>query len=374
MEWTNERIAHLAFLQSPKIGSNRLRALKKTFGSLHAAWQGKWHEWQKAGLSVEVCNALVQLRESFDTTTSIARLKQDQISLLLREDPLYPPLLHQLNDPPEALFARGTIRHLPWIAIVGSRRMTPYGARFLHDIIPDLLQAGCGVVSGLALGIDGRAHQEALTSQGYTLAFLGGGVDNASLYPRAHLHLAQEILASGGALLSEFAPGTESRAFHFPLRNRLIAGSSVATVVIEATLDSGSLITAKSALEENREVLAVPGPYWSPTSAGCHRLIQAGAQLCTGSDDILRLIRMDRPAVTEAARSQLPLDDFERRILERLFEPRSLDALAHDLQEPTHRLSSALSLLELKGLISFLEGQGWLRQRPKPSPIKQTSL
>lgn len=314
------------------------------------------------------------MRAVFDKDQTIGQLEKEQISLLLREDSSYPALLHQTSDQPEALFMRGNIRVLPWIALVGSRHMTSYGERCVQELVPELIQTGCGIVSGLALGIDGAVHRAALKASGYTVAFLGGGIDNASLYPRSHVDLAREILEAGGALLSEFAPGTESRGFHFPLRNRLIAGSSLATVVVEATLDSGSLITAKSALEENREVFAIPGPIWSAASAGCHRLIQSGAQLCTKTDDILRLLKVDRPQVIEEAQVRLPLDAFERRVLETLSEPRSIDLLSRLLQEAPGKLSAALSLLELKGLVTFLEGQGWLVKNQKPSPIRQTSL
>lgn len=370
MEWTDERIAHLAFLQCPKIGSSRLRALKAACGSLHHAWQGSIRDWQEAGLSQEVCEDIQRCRRKFTAEVVTKELEHEGIFLLLREDPLYPSLLQQTSDPAEALFVRGKLRSIPWIALVGSRQMTSYGERCLQSLVPDLVQAQCGIISGLALGIDGAVHRTTLRVHGYTAAFLGGGINEDAIYPRLHLDLAHEILENGGALISEFPPGTASRNFHFPLRNRLIAGSSLATVVIEATLNSGSLITAKSALEENREVFAVPGPIWSEMSAGCHRLIQAGAQLCTRSEDILRLLASDRPQAIEEAQVRLPLDAFERKLLEALREPRSIDRLSTLLTESTGKLSATLSLLELKGLVSFLEGQGWLAKTTKPSPIR----
>ncbi len=370
MEWTDERIAHLALLQTPKIGSSRIRALKAVFGSLQAAWKGSVERVREAGLPAEACEAFRIVRKNFDAQKAIHTLEEQEIFFVLREDPSYPALLHQTSDQPEALFIRGRIRTLPWIALVGSRNMTSYGERCVNEVVPDLVRAGCGIVSGLALGVDGAVHRAALTAQGYTVAFLGGGIDEMSLYPRSHVDLAHKILAQGGALVSEFAPGTASRSFHFPLRNRLIAGSSLATVVIEATLDSGSLITAKSALEENREVFAIPGPIWCHASAGCHRLIQSGAQLCTKAEDILRLLKVDRPQVMEEAQVRLPLDAFERRILAELTEPRSLNLLSRRLEEAPGKLSSALSLLELKGLITSLEGQGWMVKNQKPSLMR----
>ena len=319
---------------------------------------------------MDACQSLQELRHTFHSDLAIASLEREGIQVVLTTDTEYPPLFHQIHDRPEALFVRGSVRHLPWIALVGSRNMTSYGERCLRELIPDLIAAGAGIISGLALGVDGAVHRTALATGGYTAAFLGGGIDNASLYPRSHVDLAHAILKSGGALFSEFPPKTASRSFHFPLRNRLIAGSSLATIVVEATLDSGSLITAKSALEENREVFAIPGPIWNPASAGCHRLIQSGAQLCGSSRDVLRLLQADRPQVIEDVQVRLPLDAFERQILSALNEPRSLDLLSRLLEVSPGKLSSSLSLLELKGLVHKLEGQGWMAKNQKASPIR----
>lgn len=360
MEWTKEREAHLAFLQHPGIGSRRLRTLKATFGTLERAWLASTTAWRQAGLPDKEVSALSLLRKAQRVHQAHTLLEQDAITLLLPTDPEYPPLLHRLSDRPEALFVRGTIRTMPWIAFVGSRNMTSYGERCIQELIPPLVAAGCGIVSGLALGIDGAAHRAALKTRGYTAAFLGGSVDESGIYPREHLKLAHEILEHGGALFSEFPPGTPSMPFLFPLRNRLIAGSTLATVVVEAALNSGSLITAKSALEENREVLALPGPIWSKTSAGCNRLIQAGAHLCTSASDILELLQIDRPQVMAEAQTRLPLDAFEKTLLEILSEPLSIDHIARKLKEPSPKISSSLSLLELKGLVQNLDGQNWL--------------
>ncbi|MBP7134015.1 DNA-processing protein DprA [Patescibacteria group bacterium] len=370
MEWTNEHLAHLAFLQHPKIGSRRLRALKERFGTLHRAVQARPSEWEAAGIPLELCSSLNGLRRHFDSDRAIKALEQEHIRLILPSDPEFPPLFDRMSDKAEALFVRGPLKALPWIAFVGSRRMSSYGLRCIQELVPPLVAAGCGIVSGLALGIDGAAHDAALKANGYTIAFLGGGVNDASIYPRTHLNLAHRILEQGGAIVSEFPPHTESRSFHFPLRNRLIAGSCLATVVIEATLESGSLITAKSALEENREVLAVPGPIWNQTSAGCHRLIQAGAGLCTSAADILTLLHIDRPELMATAHAKLPLDAFDRAIIALLTEPRSTDDLTRHLNAPPSQVASALSLLELKGVVEALEGGLWLLCGQKTGPIK----
>ncbi|HVM90908.1 MAG TPA: DNA-processing protein DprA, partial [Verrucomicrobiae bacterium] len=203
------------------------------------------------------------------------------IEYIPKDDTRFPPLLRHLSDPPNGLYLRGTLKDLPSVSVVGTRRCTPYGRRAAREIVSGLVSSGLGIISGLALGIDGEAHAAALDAGGYTVAILATGIDDLTLYPREHVRLARRILESGGALLSESPPGSPSFKFAFPKRNRIIAGYAPATVIVEATQDSGSLITARLALEENRELLAVPGSIFSETAAGCHELIKLGAKPCT---------------------------------------------------------------------------------------------
>ncbi|MDF2924736.1 MAG: dprA [Paenibacillaceae bacterium] len=205
---------------------------------------------------------------------------------ITRLDPEYPPLLNQTGEPPWVLYAIGRteLLHKPAIAVVGTRLPTVYGKRMAELISRGLSQAGVAVVSGLARGIDGAAHQGAVAGAGGTIAVLGSGID--VIYPREHAHLYRE-LAEKGLILSEYPPGTRSVPGLFPKRNRIIAGLALGTLVIEAALKSGSLITSDIALEESRDVFALPGPVTSPKSAGTNNLIQSGAKLVACAEDIL---------------------------------------------------------------------------------------
>lgn len=199
----------------------------------------------------------------------------------------WPTLLDQIEDPPPILWAWGNLQALalPMLAVVGTRHPTSLGRVQAARFAQAFAEAGIGVVSGLALGVDGRAHHGALTAQGITVAVLGGGVD--VLYPRRHAHLRSCLLAAGGLLLSEHPPGSDVRPSHFPQRNRIITGLSHGVVVIEAACQSGSLVSARLALEQNREVFALPGAVDNPQAAGCHTLIQQGAMLVTSPEEVL---------------------------------------------------------------------------------------
>jgi DNA processing protein len=326
---------------------------------------------QRIGFTEERCFAWRAWRAQFDIDRVLTLCEREEIQLLFDSDPLYPPLLQQTHAPPQLLFVRGMLSTAPAIAIVGSRRCTRYGQEIATRFGSELAQQGCVVVSGLALGIDGYAHRGALDVNGLTHAIVANGLDEASWYPREHVRLANEILSKNGCLLSEQPPGIRPRRESFPIRNRLIAGFSLATVVIEAVEKSGSLITARLALEENREVLAVPGPLFQPTSRGPHLLIQAGAMLCTSVTDIFRAIALDQPKRVAEARDALPLNPEEKALLLHLTEPRTTEYLAKILEKTPGELLSALSLLELKGLAFSPEPDVWLCQK-KPSLSTRT--
>lgn len=283
------------------------------------------------------------------------------IEYISKDDPRFPPLLRQIADSPEGLYVRGTIRDLPSISVVGTRRCTSYGRRATKEIVSDLAASGFGIISGMALGIDGEAHKAALDANGYTIAVLGTGIDEETIYPREHLSLAHRILDAGGAIVSEFPPGSPSMKHVFPRRNRLIAGWSQATLVIEADENSGSLITAKLALEENREVLAVPGSIWSQVSKGCHRLLTLGAKVCTGHRDILETLELDRPELISQARASMPLSSEESHILDCVVGQIHVDDLVIAAKRSTSIVSAHLAILEIKGYVAQLGGQIWSR-------------
>ncbi len=298
-------------------------------------------------------------------------LAHQQVTVLTEASADYPSLLKTIPKAPPVLYVRGNLDclHLPQLAVVGSRHATPAGIENTRHFTRHMARAGFAITSGLALGIDAAAHKACLEAKGRTLAVLGTGIDRA--YPVRNRHLAEQILDGGGALISEFPLGTTPMAANFPRRNRIISGLSLGVLVIEAALKSGSLITAAVALEQGREVFAIPGSIHNPVSRGCHRLIKNGAALVESADDILeQLGGMLDFKYAEVAESQ---DQFVRKTATELldkeqqilmlsmgFEPIDIERLANRTGLSVAQLSGQLIELELKGLIARC-GQGYQR-------------
>jgi DNA processing protein len=351
-----------------------LRALVHFAGSVEEAWNADDALLKAAGFTAEAREIFADHRRTWEIDAETHRLFASGITLVSESSPNYPELLRHIYDPPLALYVRG---ELPpegtRVAVVGSRNASPYGRSVTHAIVRPLAARGCTIVSGLAYGIDAEAHRASLAVHGRTIAILGSGVDEASLYPRAHRPLAAEIVAQGGAVASEFPPGTGARPEHFPQRNRLIAGMSHAVVVMEASATSGALITARLALEENREVLAVPGPITSPLSAGTHRLIKEGAAPACSAEDVLDALALRDvlalPRAAEAAPADTALGHPEGaptetagRVLRVLtLDPQPIDAIIVASTLPPHEASAALSLLELQGSARDVGGKNYVR-------------
>lgn len=283
------------------------------------------------------------------------------IRALSSESPHYPLLLKEISSSPAFLFFRGDpvlLSAVHPVAVVGTRRISDYGRQVLQDIIPPLVKAGVTIVSGLAHGIDGLAHEIALKNGGKCVAVLGNGLD--MIYPSAHRNLARDILANGGAIVSELPPGLGPLPQFFPARNRIISGLSKATVVVEAKEKSGSLITAQFALEQNRDVYAVPGNIFAENQQGANRLIAQGAYPLLSAALLLQQLQLtpDRQ-VSDAA--VLAFDSPEERALyEALQEPRSLDELAQHGEVEISKISQLLSMMELKGFVKIF-GQRYVR-------------
>lgn len=276
-----------------------------------------------------------------------------------RDDPSYPRLLGEIHDPPATLYVRGAwpLSERPWLAVVGTRKPSMYGRRATSDLIEPAARAGIGIVSGMAFGIDTAAHLSAIRIGAPTVAVLGAGVDDESLYPRGNAELAKQILDHGGTLLSELPPGTKVHPFHFPVRNRIIAGLCKATLIIEATIKSGTLITARLALEENREVLAVPGPITSLASEGPNNLIKMGARPITSVADLLAVYDLQTP---ESAAIQAGSAE-EAAILAILTrEPKHVDDLVTESSLPTPVVLRTLTLMEMKGSAIHAGGQHYV--------------
>jgi DNA processing protein len=291
---------------------------------------------------------------------------------LIRGTPGYPQLLEEICDPPLVLYARGQLGslQLPCIAIVGTRRPTIYGLQMAQGIASDLGNRGIGIVSGLARGIDGAAHRGCLENGGNTIAVLGCGID--IVYPREHRQLTQKILEKG-LLLSEFAPGTSPSPQNFPVRNRIISGLSLGTVIIEASEYSGSLITARLAMEQNREVFALPGNLTSPQSFGPNFLIKQGAKLVQSWRDVVEELPSDIRAEIFAKEDSKPsaapelelLSDEENRLLDllKMDETTQFDKLYRMSNLSIPHLSDLLLHLEMKGRIRQLPGNLYVKHR-----------
>jgi DNA processing protein len=290
---------------------------------------------------------------AFDGAAYIRDLDRQRLRWVARSAAEFPERLASIHDPPPGLFLRGGgpagLLSAPTIAIVGARSCTDYGAHVARSLARELAAAGVAVVSGLARGIDGWAHRGALDAGGTTVAVLGCGVDRD--YPRAHAALAAQI-AERGLIVSEYPPGVAPAPWRFPARNRVIAGLAQATLVVEARERSGALITADFALEEGREVLAVPGEITSALSAGTNALLALGAKMVTNSADVLELFGLAPTPVGHP-----PLGPAAGRVLGRLGEaPASVDELGHALELDAGTLAAALSELELHGLVDGAAG------------------
>lgn len=281
------------------------------------------------------------------------------IRLLHPTDSMWPPGLAHASPPPKRLFLRGRLPETAGIAVVGTRRISPYGRACAEMLTLEIVRLGMPVVSGLALGIDGAAHEAAVQHGGKTVAVIGSGIDDRSIYPRKHFGLAQRILESGGAVLSEYPPGAPSFASHFPERNRIIAALSRAVLVIEAPRKSGAMITARLALDMGREVWAVPGAITQENSQGPNELIRNGATPITGPDDIAQALGFEVRNGGRQARL-FPMEDLsppERAVAEKLSSGiDTADALARALRLSIIAVSSLLTTLELKGLVRSIGG------------------
>lgn len=357
----DELAAWLRLLLVPGLGREGARRLLASFGSPQAAATAS--EQALAVLMGERLSRAV-LAEPADLAPALDAVRRwleggESRQVLTLGDAAYPRRLLESPDPPLLLYVQGDPAHLaaPCIAVVGSRKPTAQGADHAHAFAHAFGAAGYVVVSGLALGVDGAAHEGALASGAPTVAVVGTGLDR--VYPGRHLELARRI-ARQGALVSEFLPGTPPLAENFPQRNRIIAGLSLGTLVVEATLQSGSLITARLANEAGREVFAVPGSIHAEQSRGCHALIRDGARLVESAAEVLDELRqpgLALPAPPGAAPDDTPADAPPDALLDALgHDPVTLDGLQARTGWPTAELLARLLDLELDGRVARLPG------------------
>jgi DNA processing protein len=332
------------------IGPVRFQRLLDVCGGAEAAWQAGELELAMAGLERRTIASLRQLRRRTSPDGAVQRLERLGIGALTLLDVDYPTALRQIADPPPVLFVRGRLEPTdePAVALVGTRQATPYGRAVAERLAAELGRAGVTVTSGLARGIDTAAHRAALEAGGRTLAVLANGLDQ--VYPPQNEHLARRIVEQrAGALVAELPPGVPPDAVNFPRRNRIIAGLSRVTVIVEADVRSGALITADFALEQGREVMAVPGSIMSRMSRGTHELLKQGASPVTGAEDVLQVLGS---APRESSTPRLPtLAPDEQRVWDALAdEPRHIDELARGLDRRVGEVAATLAVLELQGL------------------------
>jgi DNA processing protein len=334
----------------------RIRLLVKTFDPLSTLCNASPAMLRRL-LSIDGADGGAPWRND-ELRRQVDALRNSAVTLA---DDDYPPLLRQLVDPPLALFYRGNLAlaKKPSIAMVGSRRASPYALSVAAHLARELVSVGIGVVSGLAIGVDAASHQATLDASGETIAILGTGID--IVYPRSNRRLFRKI-EERGLVLTEFPPGTPPFKYNFPIRNRIISGISLGTVIVEATGRSGSLITARMAAEQNREVYAVPGSMFSPGSEGTHRLIQCGVKLVHDTNDILDEIP-GKLKVPSAAPAQP--DSPLREVLDafRREQGTHIDAAAETLGRSVALLSEPVLQLELGGWLKALPGGRYVRVR-----------
>jgi DNA processing protein len=347
----------LALNRVPYLGAARFRRLEGYFGDLADAWNAGVGELKAAGMEGRVANEIVAARGRTSPDAELEQLRRAGVMALNWHDSGYPARLKEIADPPPVLYVKGQL--LPAdqrsVAVVGTRNATSYGREATARLTADLAQRGVTIVSGLARGIDAVAHRAALGSGGRTIAAVASGLD--IVYPKEHTGLFQDIQEQGAAI-SELPLGVRPDRRWFPRRNRLISGVSLGTLVVEAGETSGALLTVKHALEQDREVFCVPGSIFSPASQGTNALIKEGAKLVMDHEDVLEELnltvvshQMEMRAVFQTEDD--PLDDKEGLLLRHLgHEPMHIDEIRRLARLPISEVSSALAMMELKGVIA----------------------
>lgn len=351
----------IALNEFPKFGSKSLARLMDYFASAQCAFEATASDLKQAGIHDNAINEFLEARKTINPDALMQQVSDNQISVLTLTDDSYPTLLKQIYDPPYLLFIRGVLPNLNThrsLSIVGSRKASDYGIRVAKNLTQEIAKQKIITVSGLAFGVDEIAHRSTIDVGGITIAVLGFGILNP---PSAREQMVQKLIVeNNGAVISEFPLLMHGAKQNFPIRNRIISGISNGTLVIEATEKSGSLITAQSALEQNREVFAVPGPITSPTSTGTNILLKNGAHMVTCAQDILNVFEMEScaPAHVEVKQKPVGSTPEEIAILETLSQtPIHIDEITRQTKLAAHQISATLSVLELKGLVQDTGGQ-----------------
>lgn len=353
----------VGFSRMPGIGRVKISQLLEHFTTLEQAWKASAGELRKAGLDSKSADTIVNMRPRITLDAEMESLKRYKVKVLTCGSATYPQRLKEIYDYPPVLYVRGN--PLPedesCLAVVGTRRATVYGRQVTEEIVSDLARNKVTIVSGLAKGIDSIAHRAALEAGGRTIAVFACGLD--IVYPAENANLAREIMERG-ALISEYPLGIRPKADNFPRRNRIMSGLSLGVLVVEAGESSGALITANQALEQNRDVFAVPGSILSPSSRGTNHLIQEGAKLVRNHVDILEELNLAMVAQQLEMKEILPADETESLLLKQLSaEPTHIDEVCRHSRLTPALVSSTLTMMELKGMIKQVGGMNYVLAR-----------
>ncbi len=347
----------------PSIGRVRLGQLEGYFGNLEDAWKATPADLRRARLDNNVIQAVVSWRPKISLEAEMEKLDRYGVKVFTWHDSGYPSRLKEIYDYPPILYVRGSLLHEDeWcLAVVGTRRATVYGRQVTEEIVSDLARSKITIASGLAKGIDSIAHRSALEAGGRSVAVFACGLD--TIYPSENAELARRIMQQG-ALISEYPLGTRPRPDNFPRRNRIMSGMSLGVLVTEAGKTSGALITASLALEQNREVFAIPGSILSPASRGTNHLIQEGAKLVHDHIDILEELNLTAVAQQIEMKEIIPESETEAQLIKQLSaEPTHIDEVCRSSGLPVSEVSSTLAMMELKGLVKTVGGMKYVLAR-----------
>ncbi|NMB48451.1 DNA-protecting protein DprA [Candidatus Kuenenbacteria bacterium] len=340
------------------LGPARLKRLWEHFDSMKRAWEADLENLRGAGVEQKIAEEIIATRQTIKPDEELEKIEKAGIKIITLNDPNYPRLLKEIYSPPAILYYRGELKAESdefAVAVVGTRKYSSYGKQAVTDIVSELTNQGITTVSGLAIGIDAIVHEVTVSKGGRTIGVLGSGISDNDIYPAINRSLGQKVLDNGGLLISEYPPGTVPIKQNFPQRNRIISGLSVATLIIEAPETSGALLTAKYALEQNRDVLAIPGSIYSANAVGPNNLIKMGAKLVTSANDVLEVLNMKQVKEFIDNRKVVPDTQEEALILQIIgVEPCHVDEIIKTTGLTTAQVNSTLILMEMKGKVRNL--------------------
>lgn len=356
LEVKKERKYWLALALNYKIGSRTFIKIQKNYGLVSKIWLKKEADLINKGFNQGQINEIINTVKNTDFNKNDDLLKKYNIEYVTLIDKEYPEILKEIPDPPGVLFYKGDMKLFKTycLAVVGSRSYSKYGEMVNRKIVDILAKSGITIVSGLALGIDTLAHESALDMGGKTIAVLGNGLD--TIYPTTNIRLADKIIQNNGLIITEYPVGIPAFKSNFPLRNRIIAGLSLGTLVIEAAEDSGSLITARASIEYNREVFAVPGSIFNDQSKGPNKLIKMGARLVESAEDILVELNLGNMKNSQIVQEIIPDNEDEAKVLNILEKPIAVDSIIKETKLAPTLVNTTLIMLEMKGKIRNLGG------------------